>query len=164
MSILLPVRIIVASSTILLTAPVVVMALTWLAMAATSPFAARRGLVLRLLLRAASATTCIIIVRSLLMSLRLVQEFHLLGGLELGLAQVHLAPTNLRMRRLIDQLLGDRSVDVGDEAEAAALTADWIAHDLRLLDGAELLEVPEEVLVSQGIVKTSHEHFVADAL
>lgn len=162
MSILLPVRIIVASSTILLTAPVVVMALTWLAMA-TTPFAARRGLVLRLLLRAAS-TTCIIIVRSLLMSLRLVQEFHLLGGLELGLAQVHFAPTNLRMRRLIDQLLGDRGVDVGDEAEAAALTADWIAHDLRLLDGAELLEVPEEVLVSQGIVKTSHEHFVSDAL
>lgn len=162
MSILLPVRIIVASSTILLTAPVVVMALTWLAMA-TTPFAARRGLVLRLLLRAASAT-CIIIVRSLLMSLRLVQEFHLLGGLELGLAQVHFAPTNLRMRRLIDQLLGDRGVDVGDEAEAAALTADWIAHDLRLLDGAELLEVPEEVLVSQGIVKTSHEHFVSDAL
>ena len=163
MSILLPVRIIVASSTILLTAPVVVMALTWLAMA-TTPFAARRGLVLRLLLRAASATTCIIIVRSLLMSLRLVQEFHLLGGLELGLAQVHFAPTNLRMRCLIDQLLGDRGVDVGDEAEAAALTADWIAHDLRLLDGAELLEVPEEVLVSQGIVKTSHEHFVSDAL
>ena len=162
MSILLPVRIIVASSTILLTAPVVVMALTWLAMA-TTPFAARRGLVLRLLLRAAS-TTCIIIVRSLLMSLRLVQEFHLLGGLELGLAQVHFAPTNLRMRCLIDQLLGDRGVDVGDEAEAAALTADWIAHDLRLLDGAELLEVPEEVLVSQGIVKTSHEHFVSDAL
>ena len=162
MSILLPVRIIVASSTILLTAPVVVMALTWLAMA-TTPFAARRGLVLRLLLRAAS-TTCIIIVRSLLMSLRLVQEFHLLGGLELGLAQVHFAPTNLRMRRLIDQLLGNRGVDVGDEAEAAALTADWIAHDLRLLDGAELLEVPEEVLVSQGIVKTSHEHFVSDAL
>ena len=162
MSILLPVRIIVASSTILLTAPVVVMALTWLAMA-TTPFAARRGLVLRLLLRAASAT-CIIIVRSLLMSLRLVQEFHLLGGLELGLAQVHFAPTNLRMRCLIDQLLGDRGVDVGDEAEAAALTADWIAHDLRLLDGAELLEVPEEVLVSQGIVKTSHEHFVSDAL
>ena len=162
MSILLPVRIIVASSTILLTAPVVVMALTWLAMA-TTPFATRRGLVLRLLLRAAS-TTCIIIVRSLLMSLRLVQEFHLLGGLELGLAQVHFAPTNLRMRCLIDQLLGDRGVDVGDEAEAAALTADWIAHDLRLLDGAELLEVPEEVLVSQGIVKTSHEHFVSDAL
>lgn len=162
MSILLPVRIIVASSTILLTAPVVVMALTWLAMA-TTPFAARRGLVLRLLLRAAS-TTCIIIVRSLLMSLRLVQEFHLLGGLELGLAQVHFAPTNLRMRRLIDQLLGNRGVDVGDEAEAAALTADWIAHDLRLLDGAELLEVPEEVLVGQGIVKTSHEHFVSDAL
>ena len=162
MSILLPVRIIVASSTILLTAPVVVMALTWLAMA-TTPFAARRGLVLRLLLRAAS-TTCIIIVRSLLMSLRLVQEFHLLGGLELGLAQVHFAPTNLRMRCLIDQLLGNRGVDVGDEAEAAALTADWIAHDLRLLDGAELLEVPEEVLVSQGIVKTSHEHFVSDAL
>ena len=161
MSILLPVRIIVASSTILLTAPVVVMALTWLAMA-TTPFAARRGLVLRLLLRAAS--TCIIIVRSLLMSLRLVQEFHLLGGLELGLAQVHFAPTNLRMRRLIDQLLGNRGVDVGDEAEAAALTADWIAHDLRLLDGAELLEVPEEVLVGQGIVKTSHEHFVSDAL
>ena len=162
MSILLPVRIIVASSTVLLTTPVVVMALTWLAMA-TTPFATRRGLVLRLLLRAASATTCITIVRSR-MSLRLVQEFHLLGGLELGLAQVHLAPTNLRMRRLIDQLLGDRGVDVGDEAEAAALTADWIAHDLRLLDGAELLEVPEEVLVSQGIVKTSHEHFVSDAL
>ena len=139
MSILLPVRIIVASSTILLTAPVVVMALTWLAMA-TTPFATRRGLVLRLLLRAAT-TTCIIVVRSLLMSLRLVQEFHLLGGLELGLAQVHLAPTNLRVRRLIDQLLGDRGVDVGDEAEAAALAIDGVTHNLSILDRAKLLKV-----------------------
>ena len=94
----------------------------------------------------------------------LIQQFHLLRSLKLGLPQIYLAPAYLRMGGLIDKFLGDGSIDIRYESESAALAADRISHDLRLLNLSKLLKVSKEVLICQRVVETSDEDFVADAL
>ena len=102
--------------------------------------------------------------RALDVAARLVQDRHLVRRLELGLTQVNLSATYLRVGCLVDQLLGDLGVIVSYEAEATTLATDRISHYLGILDGSKLLEVLQEVGVSQGVVKPTNEHFVSDAL
>jgi len=68
------------------------------------------------------------------------------------------------VRHLIDELLGYVDIEVGHEAEATTLSANWIAHDLSFLHLAELLEMTRKVLVGKPVIEPTDEHFLTDAL
>lgn len=68
------------------------------------------------------------------------------------------------MTSLVDELLGHIGVDVGYEAEAAALPADWVPNYLGILHGAILLEVLHEGLIGESVIEPPDEDFVAHAL